>query len=151
MNLIQLVYVSEGLPGMPWEQLRRILLEANASNARRSITGLLCYGSGLFLQVLEGEREAVNALYRSIQQDPRHAHCQLLRVDDIRTRDFAEWSMKYIGWDDVATAHRRALLLRHTDSEVFDPRRLRGQQSLDFLRDLARQELTTSIPESTAA
>lgn len=149
MYLIQLVYVSEGLPGMPWEELRRILLHANESNARRSITGMLCYGSGLFLQVLEGERDAVNALYRSIQQDRRHAHCQLLRVDDIRTRDFAAWSMKYVGWDDVATAHRRALLLRHSGSDLFDPRRLSGQQSLNFLKDLATSELRSSAAEST--
>jgi hypothetical protein len=33
---------------------------------------VLCYAGGIFLQVLEGGRGAVNALYNRIVADPRH-------------------------------------------------------------------------------
>ena len=151
MHLIRLVYVSEGLPGMPWEELRRILIVASTENAPRSITGMLCYGSGLFLQSLEGERVAVNRLYSAIQRDSRHANCLLLNVEDIQAREFAEWSMKYVGWDDQPTARRRELLLRHSGSSEFDPRRMTGQQAWEFLRDLAAMERLKPEPMGAAA
>jgi hypothetical protein len=140
MHLIRLVYVSEGLPGMPWDELRQILTVATTHNARRGITGILCYGSGLFLQALEGDRDVVNQLYAGIQRDTRHANCSLVNVEDIHTRDFAEWSMKYVGWDVDATAQRRELLLRHSSSIDFDPRTMTGRQALEFLRELSASE-----------
>jgi len=125
---------------MDYDQLTDILRLAVDRNAERGLTGVLCYSGGIFVQALEGDRAVVNRLYNSIAHDPRHGECQILDASSITTRDFAEWSMKLIGWDDVPTASRRALLLRHSGSTAFDPRQMSGPQAIGFLRDLADSE-----------
>ena len=42
------------------------------------ITGVLCHGGDVFMQVLEGGRDAVNALYNKIVRDARHHDVALL-------------------------------------------------------------------------
>jgi len=125
---------------LEYDRLTDILRVAVERNAEAGLTGVLCFGGGIFVQALEGDRTVVNRLYSSIARDPRHGDCQILDGRSITTRDFAEWSMKLIGWDDVPTASRRALLLRHSGSTAFDPRQMRGPQAIGFLRDLAASE-----------
>jgi hypothetical protein len=50
----------------------RILAPSVAHNAAHAVSGVLCQGQGLYLQVLEGERAEVNRLYARILQDRRH-------------------------------------------------------------------------------
>ena len=63
---------------------------AASLNPAVGITGILCYGSGQFLQALGGEREPLNTLYHHIETDPRHTNCSLMLVEDIATGDFGE-------------------------------------------------------------
>ncbi len=140
MHNIRLIYASEAQPGLPYPDLTRLLVRARAHNTSEAITGILCYGSGLFLQAIEGRRTAVNTLYHSIARDERHGACQLMSVEEIDTRVFGEWSMKLVGWDDVATENRRRILHRHSGSTIFDPREMTGPQALEFLRELAESE-----------
>jgi len=60
-----------------------------------AITGVLCVcqGGNVFLQALEGGRDAVNALYGRIVQDPRHRDVTLLDYAEIDERRFAGWRM----------------------------------------------------------
>lgn len=138
MHTIRLIYASDAREGLGYRDFLDIMDKAAATNRDRSITGILCHSGGKFLQALEGERSAVNALYRSICTDPRHANCELLGVEDIDTRDFAEWSMKIVDWSDAATAERQAAA--HAGSPALDPSRMNGQQAAAFLRDVAAAE-----------
>lgn len=144
MPLIQLLYASEAVGVLPYGSLVGIMSHAQVQNPARGITGLLCYGSGQFLQALEGEREAVTALYHQIALDPRHDHCHLLSVTEIARRDFAEWSMKVVNWEDGDTARRRAILATDTGRDVFAPREMSAAQAAAFLRHVAdlERELT---------
>ena len=47
------------------------------------ITGVLCYGGGIYLQALEGGRKQVNDLYTLIVKDPRHKDVVLLHYEEI--------------------------------------------------------------------
>ena len=140
MHTIRLIYSSDARDDLRYRDFMTIMNAAAETNRDRAITGILCYGGGQFLQALEGERLAVSALYHQIAKDPRHARCQLLTVDEISTRDFAEWSMKIVDWSDAATAARQTMLLKHSGSRQFDPSRMSGQQATKFLRDLAAME-----------
>ena len=44
------------------------------------VTGVLCFSEGIFLQVLEGGRSAVNQLYNRIAADTRHTQVELLQL-----------------------------------------------------------------------
>ena len=140
MQTIRLIYASDARDDLRYRDFITIMDTAAETNRERAITGILCYGGGQFLQALEGERLAVNALYHQIAKDPRHTNCQLLSVEEISTRDFAEWSMKIVDWNDAVTAARQTILLKHSGSRQFDPAHMSGQQAEGFLRDLAAME-----------
>jgi hypothetical protein len=137
---IRLIYSSAASGGMTYSTLVEIMAEAHTHNVAQGITGILCYGSGEFLQALEGERRAVTALYHRIAVDPRHAACQLVAVDEITERAFPEWTMKVVNWEDGDTARRRAMLRADTGSEQFAPGRMSAEQSTMFLTHLAELE-----------
>ena len=125
---------------MSYGTLIEIMDHAQTRNVERGITGILCYGSGQFLQALEGDRAAVNALYHQIAVDGRHLDCQLMSVEEIDRRAFPEWTMKVVNWEDGDTARRRAMLAADTGSDVFDPATMSAAQATMFLAHLADLE-----------
>ena len=60
--MIQVAYVSRAVQPMSSEDLLRLLQQCRANNSELGITGMLVYGNGTFLQVLEGEVGAVDKL-----------------------------------------------------------------------------------------
>lgn len=61
------------------------------------VSGLLLHHEGSFLQVLEGEEEAVLSLFAIIGRDPRHARVLTIRRGAIAERSFGEWRMGFVG------------------------------------------------------
>lgn len=140
MPTIRLIYASAAAGDMPYGTLVGIMTHAQQRNPERHITGMLCYGSGQFIQALEGERATVTALYHRIAGDARHTQCELMSVEEITERDFPEWSMKVVNWEDGDTARRRAVLEADTGSAIFDPLGMSAPQAASFLRHLADLE-----------
>ncbi|MCU0924183.1 MAG: BLUF domain-containing protein [Burkholderiaceae bacterium] len=68
-----------------------ILRTAHGWNAQHGITGVLCQGQGVFLQVLEGERGKVTSLYARI----------LIHCESIGERRYGDWSMAHVRLSDV--------------------------------------------------
>jgi hypothetical protein len=73
--------------------LKALLAECRRKNGAAGITGILLYRDGSFFQVLEGERESVEALYDKIGLDKRHTKVTKIIFEPIEARDFAEWTM----------------------------------------------------------
>ncbi len=71
-----------------------ILMVARRLNARDGITGALICRSDLYLQLLEGPQEPVEAAYRRIERDPRHVDVKLLSRRNVTERLFPEWAMR---------------------------------------------------------
>jgi hypothetical protein len=92
MALMQLIYVSQ-LVGQPDAALMPIHTSAVKHNTNNGVTGMLLYFKGSFMQVLEGERDAVMVTYQRVQADRRHQHCKVLVEEDIAQRHFPTWSM----------------------------------------------------------
>ncbi len=93
MELKQIIYASSLAPGVDESCIEGILEAAVANNSRQGFTGLLLYVNRSFLQVLEGEAEALDALFEKIRQDPRHTRPWTLSSAPIAQREFADWSM----------------------------------------------------------
>jgi hypothetical protein len=62
---------------------------------RDGITGTLIVRQDLFLQLLEGPAEAVDAAYKRISRDDRHINVRQLTRRDVSERLFAEWAMRH--------------------------------------------------------
>jgi len=107
--LVRLLYVRQPAGPITTTTTTLILEKSTAYNKKENITGVLCQGSGLFLQVLEGERSQVNLLYARIMSDRTHRNVELLSMEEITHRRFGQWSMAlvYLSKDDpmVQMAH----------------------------------------------
>jgi len=66
---------------------------------------MLLYSNGNFLQVLEGDQDAVQETFTRICRDTRHHNTILLTEEDVTDRHFANWSMgfKHLGPEHVAS------------------------------------------------
>lgn len=92
-SLGQIVYRSKSanpaLIGMGWsgftEEIRR-------RNHHRGVTGVLMFDGEYFLQVLEGDTNAVQSLYETIQRDARHSGVVTIMKESIPFRRFDSWS-----------------------------------------------------------
>ena len=93
--MVHLIYVSSATRVMSEEDLEAILEKSRVKNASLGITGMLLYATGNFIQVLEGEKEAVDELYATIEKDERHRDCMLLLEEEITERNFPAWSMGF--------------------------------------------------------
>ncbi|MGE0861723.1 MAG: BLUF domain-containing protein [Gammaproteobacteria bacterium] len=106
MALFQLVYVSTARADLGAADLEDILAAANQHNALRDVTGMLMYADGQFMQLLEGEEAAVEAIFARIQTDTRHHDVTVLERGPITRRDFADWHMGYKHVGDGALQYR---------------------------------------------
>lgn len=100
--MIRITYLSEETAPFSPEALLGLLTQCHVNNPRRGLTGLLVYGNGTFLQSLEGEVAAVDALMEKIARDPRHQNLRMLRRESITERLHADWSMGFERLTDEA-------------------------------------------------
>jgi hypothetical protein len=71
-SIFSVVYLSECTRSFSGRDLRELLTKAREKNSKLGISGMLLFKAGNFLQVLEGDREKVMALFDKIAKDPRH-------------------------------------------------------------------------------
>lgn len=93
MSLLQLTYASHPF-GFDDPTLAGILLDARRCNARDGITGALIVRGDIYLQLLEGPRDAVEAAYQRIRRDDRHTDIRGVNRTRITERLFPEWAMR---------------------------------------------------------
>lgn len=99
--LHQLVYCSRnriaGSPNAVAAEIGSLLAVGRRNNALAGITGALLLQGGWFVQVLEGPREAVEAIFGTIGRDTRHGEITRLSMEPIAERSFAGWTMGFVG------------------------------------------------------
>ena len=130
--LVRLMYASRALNSVDQEALLAILRQSKSGNPAHGITGVLCFSQGIFLQVLEGGRSAVNRLYNRIAQDPRHSDVELLIYQEIGERRFAGWSMGQVNMARL----NPSVLLKYSASANLDPFAVSGEVSLALFEEL---------------
>jgi len=113
--MIQLAYVSSTKGLLTVDAIEKILVVSREKNRKLGITGMLLYKGGNVLQVLEGEREGVVALFEVIRKDERHGGVIKLYQTNIKERDFPEWTM---GFHELNAESARRL---EGFSEFLDP------------------------------
>ncbi len=142
--MIQISYISSAVEPMSKQALLGLLQECRESNAGRGVTGMLLYGNGTFLQVLEGEERVIDALVEKIRRDPRHTDLQILQRTTIERRQYSDWSM---GFKRVSDKELRQVEgLRGFGEQDFNPDYLARHDSIvQSLMDHFRKERFKSI------
>ncbi len=101
--MYQVVYTSAASQDFSADALKKLLVRARLRNKEASVTGMLVYHDGTFLQALEGEKRAVNDVFVRIEEDPRHRNIAVLhRGPGPEARVFGEWSMGYADFTGAA-------------------------------------------------
>jgi hypothetical protein len=102
--MIQITYLSRASAPLSAERLLALLQQCRDNNPASGITGMLFYGNGTFLQVVEGDAAAVEALVARIARDPRHSDFRILGRRTVEHREYADWTM---GFERVTDAGLR--------------------------------------------
>ena len=135
--LVRLLYASRAVDTSP-EAIEAILAQSRQHNPACGITGVLCYGGGIFLQAIEGGRSAVSDLYGHIQRDARHKNVELLHFEEIAERRFGGWTMGQVNLSKI----NASTILKYSETVELDPYKMSGKVSLALLEELI---MTASI------
>ena len=100
--MIRLIYSSALNPTYSPQTLRGLLAGFRARNQRMGINSLLLLMNKDFLQMLEGEEEAVDALYNFIQQDKHHLQLTLLSRESVSIPSFPGQPLVFIDTEELA-------------------------------------------------
>jgi hypothetical protein len=138
MPLVRLVYFSlarppEGrgvehlMPGILWQGRRR--------NLDDGVTAVLVNVGPYFVQMMEGQRDVLTALFDRIYRDPRHSNVEMVDFSSIRTRELGDWSLAYhqVDPEDEVTARRFAR------GGAIDPAQFGADMARHFILAMARQ------------
>ncbi|WP_373992009.1 BLUF domain-containing protein [Duganella sp. BuS-21] len=129
--LVRLLYASRATAHTEAE-MASILQQSRQHNPPAGITGVLCHSERLYLQVLEGGRAQVNALYARLMRDSRHTDVTLLHYEEISERRYAGWTMGQTNLDKL----NPGTVLRYSALPDFDPFTLSGDSSLALIDEL---------------
>ena len=130
--LVRLLYASHAVTEPNSNTINDIMRQSHAHNPVNGITGILCHSAQVYMQVLEGGRDAVNALYAKIVADPRHRDVVLLHYEEINERRYAGWTM---GKANLCRINP-STLLRFSDMPGLHPHAMSGKNSLALVDEL---------------
>jgi hypothetical protein len=130
--LVRLLYASHATGPVNCALIQEIMQQSHGYNPHNGITGILCHSDKLYMQVLEGGRDAINALYAKILRDPRHTDVVLLHYEEICERHYAGWTM---GQANLAKVNA-STLLRFSVLPEINPHAMSGKNSLALIDEL---------------
>jgi hypothetical protein len=148
-ELYQISYISKntvlGTPEQLKAQIEDILKKAQKNNSILNISGALLYSGGYFCQVIEGEQNDIEKLFKRIQMDSRHSDITVLCSDFVVKRCFSNWGMAFAGIEDTmrfdidgVKNSKDGLMMKET-----------GKNMINVLEDLIKhQEIIFSVKGS---
>lgn len=136
MQLTRLVYASKH-DNLDAAALKAILESSEKNNGRDLLTGMLVFDECNFLQLIEGNREAVAKCFARIMEDGRHHDVQVITCGDVSRQLFKDWSMRLVDVHKI----KEEILSAHFVDGRFQP----GLMSEFAIEEFCR---TLSVPGS---
>ena len=132
--LVRCLYASRSVHSADGTAIDRIVEQSHRNNPPRGITGLLCVFDGIFVQVLEGGRDAVCDLFGTIVRDDRHSNVRILSYEEITERRYPQWHMGQVRF----TAVNAGTLLKYSEKPRLDPFGMPAASTMALLHDLVQ-------------
>ena len=95
--MYRIIYKSRSVTPLTWDIVRHITSTSESNNEALGVTGILLASRTHYLQVLEGNFEDVNTIFRRIARDDRHSDLSLIGFSVVDARLFGGWGMRGIG------------------------------------------------------
>ena len=97
-NLV--LYISKAAQGKSHAQLAmqlsQIFRVSKAKNSRAGVSGVITYSNGHYFQVIEGDPQSLQPLYKKILEDDRHSDVQKILDVETTERYFSDFSMRLV-------------------------------------------------------
>lgn len=135
--MYELIYKSSAANNLSQEDISGILSKARPFNFNNSITGILLYIDGDFIQVLEGRKEVVESLFENIKKDPRHNNVVILHEGEKSKREFPDWTMGFYS----ATYEMLRRIPGLTDLNKRDLTDLKDKNAISFLETFIKTHI----------
>ena len=90
-----IIYISRAKQNFTSGDLADLRDLADARNRSEDITGLLLFDGARFIQALEGDAAAVQAVMDRIAKDPRHDNISYFKPIKTDCRQFKSWTTEY--------------------------------------------------------
>ena len=90
-----IVYVSTAQRPLSEKELIDVLKVSRTNNKKYNVTGILLYCQGTFMQVLEGDKNSIDRIYKAIELDTRHKNIIKLASGISNKRNFPDSSMAF--------------------------------------------------------
>ncbi|WP_157716524.1 BLUF domain-containing protein [Roseivirga ehrenbergii] len=100
-----MIYHSKTTSNIEDYEIENILKTARKFNTTNNITGCLLFHNNQFLQILEGDFDKVNKLYKKIRTDTRHKNVITLHMQEIKNLSYRNWSMAYQKFSNDSIKH----------------------------------------------
>ena len=103
----RLIYISEShfRQSEALSRVADIVTGSRLNNARLNLTGALFFTGMHFAQILEGLKDPLDHLMKSINQDTRHTNIILIERVSVKERRFSDWSLAYYGPSNFISQH----------------------------------------------
>ena len=97
-----ITYISDYVPSSnnPNIDILNISSSAKRKNPKLNVTGVLFFHNNQFLQIIEGEKENLEILMKTIEKDKRHKNIQVIFNTKITERSFPDWNMDAFNIDE---------------------------------------------------
>ena len=129
----RLIYISESQfrQSEALSQVADIVTGSRLNNVQSNLTGALFFTGTHFAQILEGLKDPLDHLMKSINQDVRHTKIILIERVPITARRFSDWSMAYYGPSNFVSQHVLEVLHGQVGADQ--------RRATDRLMDLAHE------------
>lgn len=91
-----IIYISDASVEFDASSLQTLAENAAIHNSNEGITGYLWLKKKQFVQYIEGEAQALNALMLRIEADKRHKVLYKVEEATLKRQRFPDWHMRYI-------------------------------------------------------
>ncbi|MER0238523.1 BLUF domain-containing protein [Fulvimarina sp. MAC8] len=83
------------------DAFRELVADASRRNEKRGVRGVIAYDGRIITQILEGEGETVDELFKTIRKDKRHSGVVLITRVDLDKNQFDTFGMANISPSEV--------------------------------------------------
>ena len=142
--MYRIIYKSRSVAPLDWDIVRSITAASEKNNEKCGVTGILLASRSHFLQVLEGNFEDVNSVFRRIVRDTRHEELSIIAFTVVDARLFGGWGMRGIGAFDFNRDIELELKRKYGEEENGIHFPLEEWQALAMINDI---KMTSDLPE----
>ena len=135
MKRRRVIYTSRAVKDFSKRELLDLLHDARAYNSVDKICGVLMHRNGYFLQVLEGEPEAIDNLLVRLIRDTRHSDLKIIHDSSVDSLLFSNWAMGSADLESPELSLIPGLRTDLSSKEVIQGLVIRLPEIANFLQD----------------